>query len=178
MGPQWVDENNVPFGQIIGPEWCAPGATSVEVGGGVPAPTSGHPHTTADDPAGRAQCENPEDEDAAPDRRRDRPSVQGDAAPKRMREVGEDGRERPTGMDWSSLEWSPVAAGLVTRLLSPGDPEDCSDAARAAESKEMGNVPAKGAFSPEQVCYWDEVRRKDPEAMVGKGKMILGGKEE
>ena len=105
-----------------------------------------------------AQGENPEAEDATPDRKRGRPCGRGDDAPKRFREVGEDGQERPTDMDWSSLEWSPVAAGLVARLLSPGDPEACSDAARAAESKEMGNMLEKGTFSPEQVCDWDEVR--------------------
>merc|ERR1712074_235267 len=75
-----------------------------------------------------------------------------------------------------SLEWSPAAAGLVTRLLSPGDPEAYSEAARAAESKEMGNMLEKGTFSPEQVCDWDEVRRTDPGAVIGKGKMILGVK--
>ena len=50
-----------------------------------------HPYTTADDPTDAAQGENPEAEDAIPDRKRGRPCGRGDDAPKRFWEVGEDG---------------------------------------------------------------------------------------
>ena len=71
-GAERADEDSVPFEQISCRKGCAPRTTSTEAGECGPAPVSGHPRTTADDPAATAQGENPEAEDAAPDRKRGR----------------------------------------------------------------------------------------------------------
>ena len=68
----------------------------------------------------------------------------------------------------------PAATGLVTKLLHPGDPLSESPEALAAEEKEMRNMLSKGTFCPDQVCDWAVERKVHPDAIVGKGKMILG----
>ena len=64
--------------------------------------------------------------------------------------------------------------GFVTRLVPLGSPEAQTPEAQAAIRKEMANMLSKGVFDPTKVEDWSVVRGNEPEAVVGKAKMILG----
>ena len=135
---QLPTEDDASFGQPLRESWGAPEPPGIGEGAGAPASQAGRPRTTTDGMVGQAGRYDPEAEDEAPSRKRDRRDEDGEVAPERMRERGEGGREEPTDMDWSSLEWSPVASGVATRLLSPGHPGASSDTARVTEAMENG----------------------------------------
>ena len=77
-------EHEVPFGQLIRQRWAGPGPPSIGEGAGAPASQAEHPRTTTDGMAGQAGHHDPEDEDEAPGRKRDRRDEDGEVVPKRM----------------------------------------------------------------------------------------------
>ena len=170
----WLPEDDVPLGLRRDIQWgpdggptqpakCPRGGAGASADLPIAQPGNREAEVRQDKKRARADGDEDEVEDEG-------------AGPKRMRERSGEGDDLPTDMDWSALTWSPTAAasGLVTRLLEPDDPEAHSDAARAAEVKEMSNMLTKGTFRPGDICDWDKVRTEDPEATIGKGKMILG----
>ena len=80
-----------------------------------------------------------------------------------------DSGEHTAGTDDGHMEF-------VTRLVPLGSQEARAPEAQAAVRKEMENMLSKGVFDPTCVEDWDAVRRTEPDAVVGRAKMILGVK--